>query len=162
MAGLGIDFRQILLHVINVVIVFFVLRKLLYRPISKFMQNRSDKIAAQIEEAAKKESEAEQLKSRYDEMVENAQVLATEFIQKSKIAADDQAKKIVSDAQITANEVMIRSQKDVQLLKSKAKEEMRGEITDMAVHIAKKILKREVSSEDNKEIINTFFNGKEI
>lgn len=162
MAELGLDIRQILFHVINVVIVFIVLRTLLYKPISKFMQKRSDRIAGQIEEAARKESEAEQLKSRYDEMVDNAHMLTAEFIEKSKTAADEQAKKIVVDAQTAANEIIYRSKKDVQLLRSKAKEEMRGEITDMAVQIAKKILKREVSAEDNKEIINNFFSGKEI
>ena len=162
MAGLGIDFRQILLHVINVVIVFFVLRKLLYKPVTKFMQSRSDKIAGQIEEAARKESEVEQLKSRYDEMIGNAHILASDLIEKSKAAAEDQAKKIVVNAQTTANDIMTRSKNDVQLLKSKAKLEMRGEITDMAVQIARKVLKREVSAEDNKDIIDNFFNGKEI
>lgn len=162
MGGLGLDIRQVVLHVINVVIVFLVLRKLLYKPISKFMQSRSDRIADQIEEAAKKESEAEQLKSRYDEMVGNSHILTAEFIEKSKAAADEQAKKIVLNAQANASEIMYRSKKDVQLLRSKAKEEMRGEITEMAVQIARKILKREVSAEDNKEIIENFFNGKEI
>ena len=156
------DIRQVVLHVINVVIVFLVLRKLLYKPITKFMQARSDRIADQIEEAAKKESEAEQLKARYDDMVDNAHILTAEFIEKSKAAADEQAKKIVISAQTNANEIMYRSKKDIQLLRSKAKEEMRGEITDMAVQIARKILKREVSAEDNKEIIDNFFSGKEI
>jgi len=162
MSGLGLDLQQVLLHLINVAILFFVVWKLLYKPISRFMKKRSDEIQKQIEEAARKQTEAEQLKSKYDEMVKNAQALAAQLIDKSKAAADEQAKLIVQAAQINASDILVRSKKDIQLLKTKAKDEMRSEITDMAIQIAQKILRREVQPEDNREIINSFFSGKEI
>ena len=162
MSGLGLDLQQILLHIANMAILFFIIWKLLYKPISRFMKKRSDEIQRQIDEAAKKQTEAEQLKAKYDEMVKNAQALAAQLIDKSKTAADEQAKLIVQAAQANATDILVRSRKDVQLLKSKAKDEMRSEITDMAIQIAQKILRREVQPEDNREIINSFFSGKEI
>ncbi len=162
MSGLGLDVQQVLLHIVNIAILFFIVWKLLYKPISKFMKKRSDDISRQIEEAARKQTEVEQLKAKYDEMVRNAQALAAQLIEKSKTAADEQAKQIVQAAQINASDLIVRSKKDIQLMKSKAKDEMRSEITDMAVQIARKILRREVQPEDNREIINSFFSGKEI
>jgi F-type H+-transporting ATPase subunit b len=162
MSGLGLNLQQVLLHIANMAILFFVVWKLLYKPISRFMKKRSDEISRQIEEAAKKETEAEQLRAKYDEMVRNAQALAAQLIDKSKAAADEQARQIVQAAQANASDIIVRSRKDVQLLKSKAKDEMRSEITDMAIQIAQKILRREVQPEDNREIINSFFSGKEI
>ena len=162
MSGLGLDLQQVLLHIANMAILFFIVWKLLYKPISKFMKKRSDEIQKQIEEAARKQTEAEQLKAKYDEMVKNAQALAAQLIDKSKAAADEQARQIVQAAQANASDLIIRSRKDVQLLKTKAKDEMRSEITDMAIQIAQKILRREVQPEDNREIINSFFSGKEI
>lgn len=161
MSGLGLDLQQVLLHIANMAILFFIVWKLLYKPISKFMKKRSDEIQKQIAEAARKQTEAEQLKAKYDEMVKNAQALAAQLIDKSKAAADEQARQIVQDAQANASDLIIRSRKDVQLLKTKAKDEMRSEITDMAIQIAQKILRREVQPEDNREIINSFFSGKE-
>lgn len=161
MSGLGLDLQQVLLHIANMAILFFIVWKLLYKPISKFMKKRSDEIQKQIDEAARKQTEAEQLKAKYDEMVKNAQALAAQLIDKSKAAADEQARQIVQDAQANASDLIIRSRKDVQLLKTKAKDEMRSEITDMAIQIAQKILRREVQPEDNREIINSFFSGKE-
>lgn len=162
MSGLGLDIQQVLLHIANMAILFFIVWKLLYKPISKFMKKRSDEIQKQIDEAAKKQTEAEQLRAKYDEMVKNAQALAAQLIDKSKTAADEQARHIVQAAQANASDIIIRSRKDVQLLKTKAKDEMRSEITDMAIQIAQKILRREVQPEDNREIINSFFSGKEI
>lgn len=162
MSGLGIDLQQLLFHLINMAILFFIIWKLLYKPIAKFMQKRTDDIAKQIQEAAAKQTEVEQLKSKYDEMVMNAQSLAADLIDRSKTAADEQAKNIVQTAQSNASDYLIRSKRDVLLLKSRAKVEMRAEITDMAVDIARKILKREIKPEDNKDIIDSYFNGKEI
>jgi F-type H+-transporting ATPase subunit b len=162
MSGLGLELQQLLFHLANMAIVFLIVWKLLYKPVARFMEQRKNQIKKQIEEAAAKESEAEQLKARYDDMVLNAQSLAADLIEKSKAAADEQSRLIVATAQNTASEYMVRSKRDVQLLKSRAKEEMRGEITDMAVQIARKILKREVSPEDNKDIIESYFSGKEI
>jgi F-type H+-transporting ATPase subunit b len=162
MSGLGLDIQQVLLHIANMAILFFVVWKLLYKPISKFMNKRTDDIQKQIDEAAKKQTEAEQLRAKYDEMVKNAQALAAQLIDKSKAAADEQARLIVQNAQTNASDILVRSGKDVQLLKSKAKDEMRSEITDMAIQIAQKILRREVQPDDNREIINSFFSGKEI
>ncbi len=162
MSGLGLDIQQVLLHIANMAILFFIVWKLLYKPISKFMKKRSDEIQRQIDEAARKQTEAEQLKAKYDEMVKNAQALAAQLIDKSKTAADEQARQIVQAAQANASDIIVRSRKDVQLLKTKAKDEMRSEITDMAIQIAQKILRREVQPDDNREIINSFFSGKEI
>ncbi len=162
MSGLGIELQSVLLHLVNMGIVFLIVWKLLYKPVARFMEQRKNQIKKQIEEAAAKQAEAEQLKARYDEMVLNAQSLAADLIEKSKAAADGQARQIIVSAQATASEYMSRSKRDVQLLKSRARDEMRGEITDMAVQIARKILRREVSPEDNKEIIESYFSGKEI
>ncbi|MEI6101491.1 MAG: F0F1 ATP synthase subunit B [Eubacteriales bacterium] len=162
MSGLGIELQQLLFHLANMAIVFLIVWKLLYKPMVRFMDQRKNLIKTQIEEAAAKQTEAEQLKAKYDEMVLNAQSLTADLIERSKTAADDQARQIVASAQQTASEYMVRSKRDVQLLKSRARDEMRGEITDMAVGIARKILKREVTPEDNKDIIESYFSGKEI
>ena len=83
-----INIIEILLYIVNIVILFFFLRWLLYKPITKFLANRTNEIQKQIDEAAQKYSDAEQLKARYDEMMHNAQDLATELINKGKTVAD--------------------------------------------------------------------------
>ena len=93
-----INFIEILLYIVNIVILFFFLRWLLYKPITKFLSNRTNQIQKQIDEAAQKYSDAEQIKAKYDEMMRNAQDLATALINKSKDVADEQARQIVTEA----------------------------------------------------------------
>ncbi|MEG0256956.1 MAG: F0F1 ATP synthase subunit B [Christensenella sp.] len=152
-----INFVEILLYIVNIIILFFFLRWLLYKPITKFLNNRTNAIQKQIDEAAQKYSDAEQIKAKYDEMMENAQDLATELINKSKSVADEQARQIVCEAEEDAAEIKSRTEKHIESQKQQAVLEMRSEVTRMAIQIAEKVLEREVSYEDNKNVINEFF-----
>ena len=90
-------------------------------------------------------------------MMRNAQDLATALINKSKDVADEQARQIVTDAEESAAEIRTRTDKHIESQKQQAVLEMRQEVTKMAIQIAEKVLEREVSYEDNKNVINEFF-----
>ncbi len=152
-----ISFIEILLYIVNIIILFLFLRWLLYKPITKFLDNRTHEVQKQIDEAAQKYSDAEQLKAKYDEMMRNAQDLATALINKGKEVADEQARQIVTEAEENAVEIKNRTDKHIESQKQQAVLEMRQEVTRMAIQIAEKVLEREVSYEDNKNVINEFF-----
>ncbi|HBU11762.1 MAG TPA: ATP synthase F0 subunit B [Clostridiales bacterium] len=154
---MDIDIIEILLYIANVVILFFFLRWLLYKPITKFLNNRTDSIQRQVDEAAKKHTEAEQLKAKYDEMMSSAQDLAAQIINKGKDVADEQARQIVEDAEEKAKELRARTQKHISEQKRQAVLDMRQDVTRIAIQIAEKVLEREVSYDDNKKIIDKFF-----
>jgi F-type H+-transporting ATPase subunit b len=157
MSGLGIDFWEIAIHIINVVVLFVVLRLLLYKPVHRFMKRRSDSIAMQLDNAAKTAAEAQQLRIKYDEMLKSAQNLASELIENSKVSADEQARLIIEDAQQNARKIVEKSLHDIERQKNQAKIDMREEITNMAIDIAERILQREVSVKDNMDTIDKFF-----
>lgn len=154
---LDINIWEICLYIVNIVILFLFLRWLLYKPISKFLNNRSDGIKKQLEEAAQKQAEAERQKAKYDTMVADAQDLASEILNRSKTLADEQSKQIIEDATEQAKELQERAEKLIEEQKKQAILEMRQQVTDIAIQIASKILEREVSYQDNKQIIDSFF-----
>lgn len=154
---LDINIWEIVLYIVNIVILFFFLRWLLYKPVAKFLNNRTDSIQKQLNEAAKKQAEAEQEKAKYNTMMADAQDLAAQMISWGKKTAEDQAQQIVSDAESQAREIRERADRYIEEQTKQAVLEMRGRITEIAIQIAEKILEREVSYEDNKPIIDDFF-----
>ncbi|MBD5559809.1 MAG: F0F1 ATP synthase subunit B [Clostridia bacterium] len=154
---LDINFWEITLYIINIVILFFVLRWLLYKPITKFLEDRTDRVQKEINEAARKQTEAEQLKAKYDGMVSGAQGMAAEIVSKGKTLADDRARQIVNEAAAQAAELRERAEQQIEEEKKQALLELRQEVTQMAIQIASKILEREVTYADNKQIIDSFF-----
>ena len=154
---LGLSWQSIALHVLNVVILFFVLKLLVYKPILKFMKKREKSFSDKTDMLDTREKELIQQKQQYDQMMSDAQTQAASIITKSNEMARDHAKELIEDAKEQSRELVIRARKEIAIEKEQTQLEMKSEIVDMAVQIAEKVLKREVSKEDNQKIINDFF-----
>lgn len=154
---LDIDPLYIGLHILNAVVLFFVLKLLLYKPILKFMKKREKSFDDKTEMLDTRDKELIQQKEQYDQMMTDAQTQAASIITKSNEIARDHAKELLDEAREQSREMVIRARKEIAIEKEQTQLEMKSEIVDMAVQIAEKVLKREVSKEDNQKIINDFF-----
>ena len=152
-----INIIDILLHAANVVILYFFMRWLLYKPVNKFLKQREDIIEKRIKDAEEKEAMAVAKNAEYEELLDKAHVEAAEIIRRSSDLAKDHSKEIIDAAEAQAKDMIERANKDIENKKNQEKENMKREITDMAVQIAGKVLEREISHDDNKRIIDDFF-----
>ncbi len=154
---LEINWGYIGLHILNAVVLFFLLRLLLYKPILKFMKKREKSFSDKTDTLDTREKELIQQKEQYDSMMLGAQTQAAAIITKSNEMARDHAKELIDEAKEQSREMVLRARKEIAIEKEQTQLEMKSEIIDMAVQIAEKVLKREVSKEDNQKIINEFF-----
>ncbi len=69
---LNIDFQQILLHLLNVAILFAILYFLLYKPVKNFIDKRKQEYRDLDDAANSKMKEAEDLKEAYDAKLKQA------------------------------------------------------------------------------------------
>ncbi len=148
---------DIVIHIINIIVLFLILRTLVYKPVSKFMKNRTECIKNQLDDAAQKEIEAEKLREHYD-----AQLLSAEEDAKTKVIeitakANKSAEEIIDNANTKADEIVDKANKKAKEEYDNTMSDMRDDITDVAVNMAKHILNREVTKEDNSKIIDSFF-----
>ena len=112
---LGIDFTQILLHILNVVILFTGLYVILYTPVVKFMKQREDYYKNLDEKTNTKLKEAEEMAAQYQEKLDGVEEeiaqqrkAAVAEMSSMKIQAEKDAKakadKIINDARREAAE----------------------------------------------------------
>ena len=134
-----INFLEIILYIVNIIILFFFLRWLLYKPITRFLSNRTNEIQKQIDEAAQKYSDAEQLKAKYDEMMETRRILQRSLLTRASPLRMNKARQIVAEAEESADEIRTRTEKHIESQKQQAVLEMRQEVTRMAIQIAEKV-----------------------
>ena len=154
---LEISALEIGLHVFNVLVLFFVLRLLLYKPILKFMKKREHTFSDKVDELDAREKQLIQQKEEYDYMMAEANNEAAAIITKSNEMARDHAREILDNAKEHGRDLVIRAKKEIESEKVQARIDMKAEIAEMAVQIAEKVLEREVSLEDNRKIIDEFF-----
>ncbi len=154
---LGLSWQTIGLHILNVVVLFFVLKFLLYKPVLKFIKKREKSFSEKTETLDTREKELVQQKQQYDQMMSDAQEQAASILTHSNEMARDHAKELIEEAKEQSREIVLRARKEIAIEKEQTQLEMKSEIVDMAVQIAEKVLKREVSKEDNQKIIDDFF-----
>lgn len=75
--------------IINVLVLFFVLRALLFKPVTNFIRQRSAKIKDSLEEAERERTRAQELRDQGDNIIWDAAAQADLIINVAKQKADE-------------------------------------------------------------------------
>ena len=145
------------IYILNVLILFVALRLLLYKPVLKFMKKRENLFANKADELDEREKGLIRQKEQYDSMMAEADSKSAAIITKSNEMAREHAKEIMDNAKEYSRDLVMKAKREIESEKIQTRSELKAEITDMAVNIAEKVLEREVSADDNRNIIDEFF-----
>lgn len=148
---------DIAIHIVNIVVLYVLLRMLLYKPVSKFMAARTARIEKQQADAAAALEEANKQKDSYDALLQNAGAEAQKQLLESNRQANEQAAGILAAAKGDAQQLLQEARTKAAEERRVAIESLEGKITDMAIGLAGEILQREVNEEDNRKVIDSFF-----
>ena len=158
---MNIEPIEIVIHIINIIVLFVILRLLLYKPVHKYMAARALRISSQLEEAANRQAEALNTKEQYESLMAGSEKEAEEKLTDIISKAHADAEIIIEKATEKANAVVDNARNQAEAEKQNILNGMRGDITDLSLDIAGKILSREVNESDNRRIIDSFFDGRE-
>ena len=145
-----------LFTIINVLVAYIVIKRFIFKPIMKIMKNREEKIKTSLEEAEKSAEEARQNAEISKKEIEDARIEASQIIESTKENAEKQAQIIKGKADEEAGEIISRAETDAKRIKRVALEEMKDEISDLAVTISGKVLSEVVSEEKLKSMSDKY------
>ena len=89
---------QVIIQLINTAILCFILSKLLYQPVLKFLNARKEKISSQIDKTEADMAQAQALKKEYEEKLKNIESERTAILQEARTTALKNSQIIISDA----------------------------------------------------------------
>lgn len=148
---------DIVIHVINIVVLFLILRTLLYKPVAKFMASRTERVKGELDAVAKKQQQADEMKAEYEAKLSSAESDAGEKAKEIIKKANSDAGAIIDSANAKADEITGEAREKADAQMNSVLSEMQGEISDISIDIAKEILRREVNEADNRAIADSFF-----
>ncbi len=157
----GLNPLDIVIHIINIVVLFLLLRLLIYKPVRKFMSNREEKISKQLEEAQTARQEAEQLQVQCSAQLNDAKEQASQVVRNGEEQAAKAADTILENARKEANSILENARKQAEEDRQRTIASMQDEITNLAMEMAGRILRREVRLEDNRAVAEDFFKKAE-
>ena len=99
---------DIVIHIINIAVLYFLLRMLLYRPISNYLQARSARIEGELAKAQQTLEQAEQTKQQLDQRLAAAEEEARAIVRRQEEKAAEESARLLDDARKGADEIAAR------------------------------------------------------
>lgn len=153
MEQLGIEPNLLLAQIVNFLIIFFVLSKLLYKPIVGMLEKRKKEIAAGLELTEKMRAEEEKMNARKEKVLEGARQEARAIVETGKKEADAQAHEIVEAAHRQAQGVVTKGKEDVSHLRTDMEKDVRRAAVGIAEAMTKRLLTQVLSPADQHKLI---------
>lgn len=127
-----------------------------YKPVKKMLKKRQDYIENNIRESEEAKAAAIIKEREVNELVLERRKEADQIIASAKDAAEIKKAEILDSAAQEANEIREKAIEQIRQEELEAKESIRKEMVDIALDASSLLLKREISSEDNKRLVEDF------
>ena len=152
----GLDPQLLVDSAITILAMFFVfllLSYLLFNPARNLMEKRQEGIREQMETAAREKQDAIQFKAEYDEKIKNVQKATDEILSEARKKALKKESVMLEEAREEAAQIVARANREVELEKSKVKDEMKQEIINVATAMAGKIVASSLDESKQSQLL---------
>jgi F-type H+-transporting ATPase subunit b len=123
------------------------------------IDSRQKEIDDMYESAESKESEAALLKEQYEKKLEEANEESEEIVKNAMRRAKLREEEILKEASEQAARTVERAYEQVELEKKRAINEVKNEVSEMAIDIASAVIGRDVDEKEHSELIDSFIAG---
>lgn len=153
---ISVNIWQILISLANLLLIFLILKKLLWKPVQKVMEERKAMVDKQFADAADAQAEAEADKAQWAEKLATADEEAAARIAEADETARRHGDRVIADAKEKAEGIIRQAEAEAELERQKATASMREEIADLSTVLAEKMLEREINADDHRAMIASF------
>ena len=159
----GVNFWTMIFAWINLLILYFILKKLLFKPVKNMIDQRQNEVDDMYSAAESAEADAKLLKEEYEEKVRRANDESEEILRSAIRRAQLKEEEILREANDKASRTLERAEEQIELEKKRAINEVKNEVSSIALDIASAVIGREVSDKEHEELVNEFIEniGKE-
>ena len=153
---ISVNLWQILASLLNLVILFLIVKKFLYRPVKKFLAERQEKLDGELAAAQNARQDAENDREAYRLRLDQAETDAEHVVRAAEESARRREGEMLQAAREKADGIVRRAEEDAVMERLKAQEEIRQEIVEVSSLLTEKLLEREVNEEDQRRLVDSF------
>ena len=145
---------QVIIQLINTAILCFILSKLLYQPVLKFLNARKEKISSQIDKTEADMAQAQALKKEYEEKLKNIESERTAILQEARTTALKNSQIIISDAKTEATAIKDRANLEIERAEEKAKDDIKKQIVQVSTLMSEKFVAAKMTEDEQNKLVD--------
>ena len=152
----SVDVWKLAFQVINFLILLYLLNRFLFKPVLARLDERSAKIAKGLEDAEVAARDRELARAEREAAVAEARKEANEMIARANKIAEDTRNEILTSAREEAEKVSTRAREEIVAEKDRAMAEIRGQVADLALAAAGKLVRQEMDEPAQRRLVEEF------
>lgn len=146
----------VIFQILNLLLLMVLFKKYLFKPVTEILKKRQAEIEGHYQEAQQAETDAKAMKADYESKMAGARQEADRVIKTATESANAMSASIVEEARTQADQLKRRAQTEIDLERRRAFDEVKGELSGIALDIASQVIEREVNEKDHEAFIDEF------
>ena len=155
MDALGINLPGLVTQIISFGILFFILSKLLYKPLVSLMDQRAEKIREGLEASNIAREEAARSEEAIQEQLSEARVEGQKLVAEARETADRFREEEMARVRDDIELEKVRAEANIQRERDAAIEDLRKEFAGLAISAAEKVVRTSLDEDGHKELIES-------
>lgn len=143
-------------NIINVLVLYWLMKKFLFKPVMAIMEKRTNTIKSSLEDADNKNNDASKLKQEYEGILATADEKASQIIKAAKQRAAEEHDKQIRETNEEIARMMQEANKTIEFERQKSMQNIQSEIARLAMIAAAKVVQKNVDNSTNNQLINDF------
>ncbi|RCX14320.1 ATP synthase F0 subcomplex B subunit [Anaerobacterium chartisolvens] len=141
---------------INLVILYFFMRKLLFKPVTEFMEKRSKGIQDSLDSAEKDKAVAAELKKKYEEQLNTAKAEADKILEEARARASRECDSIISEARKNSELIISKARDEIEREREQSMKDIKSQVAGLALAAASKVIEANMDTEGNRALVDKF------
>ncbi|MBM4437429.1 MAG: F0F1 ATP synthase subunit B [Actinobacteria bacterium] len=152
---LGLSFPNILFQFFNFLIFLWLMYRLLYRPVTRMLQARRDKIAESLQESDNLRAQVERERAAYQTELAGARAEALRIREEAGRTAETIRSRELERAREDAERLRAEAQADIARSRARAAQELRDQTADLVLAATAKVLDRAIDDPEHRRLVQS-------
>ena len=137
-------------------LLIFLVKKYAWGNITSVLDERAEKISSDIDGAEEARKKAEELASKREAELAGSRTEAKTIIENAKGTAEKSKADILAEAKLEAGRLKEKANQEIAQNKAEALQSVKGEVADLTISLAGKIISKNLDSHAHKELIDQY------
>jgi len=146
--------KSLIIQAVNFLILLFLLHRLLYKPLLAKMEERSSAIKQSLEEAQAARAEAARAHEENAARLRAAYAEAATIREQAQKEAAEEQRRLLEAARAESQRMIESAKAQLDADVRRARDELRREVSDLAIGVAEKLVRRSLRDEDHRRIVD--------
>ena len=137
-------------------LLIFLVKKYAWGNITSVLDQRAEKISSDIDAAEEARKKAEELASKREAELAGSRTEAKTIIENAKETAEKSRADILAEAKLEAGRLKEKANQEIAQNKAEALQSVKGDVADLTISLAGKIISQNLDSQAHKELIDQY------